>query len=244
MAIVSMSRERLSGPSRLMSVLPFERLRDPRQRALAVYAAMFAASLVAFARVTEDYLTGDPLARWDIHFAVWLHDNTTGGLVTAFKLVTLAGNAVVLTVLVFSIGLLLWRRGRANDAALIVFAFFGAEVVNAALKLVFHRPRPELAFLHLDTYSFPSGHSTAVTAAYGALAFLLWPAARTARRRVALAAATVCLIVLVGFSRLYLGVHYLSDVLGGIALGATWLSLCLFAHAFLGDRDVRTLLHR
>jgi undecaprenyl-diphosphatase len=127
---------------------------------------------------------------------------------------------------------------------LLVVAFFGAEVVNGVLKLAFHRPRPELAFLHLETYSFPSGHSTAVTAAFGALAFLLWPAMRSPRRRVALVAAAVCLIALVGFSRLYLGVHYLSDVLGGFALGATWLSLCLFAHAFLGDRDVRTLLHR
>lgn len=240
-----MSRERLSSPRRrLTAALLVERLRDPRLRALVAYAAAFMVSLVAFARVAEDYFTGDPLAVWDVHFAVWLHDHTTGGLVTAFELVTLAGNAVVLSALVLPVGVVLWRRGRANDAAFLVVAFFGAEVVNGALKLVFQRPRPELAFLHLETYSFPSGHSTAATAAYGALAFLLWPAAQTARRRVALVAAVVCLIALVGFSRLYLGVHYLSDVLGGFALGATWLSLCLFARAYLGDRDVRTLLRR
>jgi undecaprenyl-diphosphatase len=245
MAIISMSRERLSGPQRrLTAALPVERLREPRLRALAVSAVAFVVSLVAFARVAEDYYTGDPLAVWDVHFAVWLHDHTTGGLITAFELVTLAGNAVVLSVLVLSIGVVLWRRRRVNDAAFLVVAFLGAEVVNGALKLAFHRPRPELAFLHLETYSFPSGHSTAVTAAFGALAFLLWPAMRSVRRRVALVAATVCLIALVGFSRLYLGVHYLSDVLGGFALGAAWLSLCLFAHALLGDRDVRTLLHR
>ncbi|MDX6424392.1 MAG: hypothetical protein QOI67_1863 [Gaiellaceae bacterium] len=240
-----MSRDRLSGPQhRLTAALPVERLRDPRVRALVVYAAAFVVSLVAFARVAEDYFTGDPLAVWDVHFAVWLHDRTTGGLVTAFELVTLAGNAVVLSALVLAVGVVLWRRGRANDAAFLVVAFFGAEVVNGALKLAFHRPRPELAFLHLETYSFPSGHSTAVTAVFGALAFLLWPATRTPRRRVALVAAAVCLIALVGFSRLYLGVHYLSDVLGGFALGATWLSLCLFVYAYLGDRDVRTLLRR
>jgi len=245
MVIVSMSRERLSAPRRrLTAALPVERLREPRLRALVIYAAAFAVSLVAFARVAEDYYTGDPLAVWDVHFAVWLHDHTTGGLVTAFELVTLAGNAVVLSALMLSVGVVLWRRGRANDAALLVVAFVGAEVLNGALKLAFHRPRPELAFLHLDTYSFPSGHSTAATVAYGALAFLLWPAARTARRRVALVAAAVCLVALVGFSRLYLGVHYLSDVLGGFALGATWLSLCLFARAYVGDRDVRMMLHR
>jgi membrane-associated phospholipid phosphatase len=240
-----MSRERFSGPQRrLTAAFPVERFREPRLRALVVSAAAFVVSLVAFARVAEDYFTGDPLAVWDVHFAVWLHDHTTGGLVTAFELVTLAGNAVVLSVLVLSIGAVLWRRGRVNDAAFLVVAFLGAEVVNSVLKLAFHRPRPELAFLHLETYSFPSGHSTAATAAYGALVFLLWPSAGTARRRVALVAAAVCLIALIGFSRLYLGVHYLSDVLGGFALGTTWLSLCLFARAYLGDRDVRTLLRR
>jgi undecaprenyl-diphosphatase len=227
-----------------MTALPMERLREPRLRALAVYAAAFVVSLVAFARVAEDYYTGDPLAIWDVHFAVWLHNHTTGGLVTVFELVTLAGNAVVLSAIVLSVGVVLWRRGRPNDAAFLVVTFVGAEVVNGALKLVFHRPRPELAFLHLDTYSFPSGHSTAATAAYGALAFLLWPEVQTRRRQVALVVAAVCLIALIGFSRLYLGVHYLSDVLGGFALGATWLSLCLFARAYLGDRDVRTLLRR
>jgi undecaprenyl-diphosphatase len=245
MVIVAMSREELSSArSRLTDIRPVARLREPRLRALLLYAALFMASVFAFAHIAEDFLTGDPLAVWDVHFAVWLHNHATGGLVTAFELITLAGNAVVLSALVLSVGLVLLRRGAVNDAVLLVMAFFGAEVVNGAMKLAFHRPRPELAFLKLDTYSFPSGHSAAATAAFGALAFLVWPAARTAKRRVALVAAAVCVISLVGFSRLYLGVHYLSDVLGGFALGAAWLSLCLFAHALIGDRDVRTLLRR
>ena len=241
-----MSRDRLSYPRlrRLVAAVPVGRLREPRVRALTGYAILFAATVTLFARIAEDYLTGDPLVDWDVRFAVWLHDHTTSGLVTAFKLVTLGGNAVVLSALVLFLGALLWRRGAANDAALLGAVFFGSEAVNAALKLAFHRPRPELAFLQLDTYSFPSGHSTAATAVFGALAFLVWPHARTARRRVALVAAAVCLVGLVAFSRLYLGVHYLSDVLAGLALGAAWLSLCLFAHALLADRDVRMLLRR
>lgn len=241
-----MSRRRLSSRRlrRLMSAVPVGRLREPRVRGLVAFTMLFAASVAAFARIAEDYLTGDPLADWDLHFAVWLHDHTTSGLVTAFKLVTLAGNAVVLSALVLAAGAVLWRRGAANDATFLAAVFFGAEVVNAALKLAFHRPRPELAFLHLDTYSFPSGHSTVATATFGALAFLLWPRLGTARRRVVLVATTVCLVGLVAFSRLYLGVHYLSDVLAGLALGAAWLSLCLFARTFFDNRDVRTLLRR
>jgi undecaprenyl-diphosphatase len=246
MAIVSMSRERLSGRRlrRLTSAVAVERLREPRVRSLAAYAVAFAVSLIVFARIAEDYLTGDPIVDWDIHFAVWLHDHTTSGLVTAFKLVTLAGNAVVLSALVLAVGAVLWRRGAANDATFLAAAFFGAEVVNAGLKLAFHRPRPELAFLHLDTYSFPSGHSTVATATFGAIAFLVWPRLSTARRRVAVVTTAVCIVGLVAFSRLYLGVHYLSDVLAGLALGASWLSLCLFTHTFFADRDVRTALRR
>jgi membrane-associated phospholipid phosphatase len=242
----SMSREQFSGTRlrRLTTAVPVGRLREPRLRALVAYAIAFAASIVAFARIAEDYLTGDPLADWDVRFAVWLHDHTTSDVVAVFKLVTQAGNAVVLGALVLCVGAVLWRRGAANDAALLGAVVFGAEAVNAALKLAFHRPRPELAFLHLETYSFPSGHSTAATAAFGAVAFLLWPRAGTVRRRVALVMAAVGLICLVGFSRLYLGVHYLSDVLAGFALGAVWLSLCLFTYAFFGDRDVRVLLRR
>ena len=205
---------------------------------------MFVASLVAFARVAEDYLTGDPLADWDVRFALWLHEHTTGELVGAFKLVTLAGSAVVLGALVLSLAVVLWQRGVPEHAAFLVAAFVGAEIVNALLKLAFHRPRPELAFLELHTYSFPSGHSTAATAAFGAIAIVLWPRLRSSRRRLALVVATAGIVLLVGFSRMYLGAHYLSDVLGGFALGATWLSLCLLARALLAGRDMRAPLRR
>lgn len=239
--IVSMSRGRPAGqPRRLTAALPLARLRDPRTRALVTYAALLAASIVGFARVAEDYLTGDPLADWDVHFAVWLHDHATSQLVTAFELVTVAGSAIFLGALVLSVAVALWRRGAVTDAALLVAAFLGAELVNAAMKLAFHRPRPELGFLELHTYSFPSGHSTAATAALGALAFVLWPRVRSTRRRVALILVVAGVVGLVGFSRIYLGVHYLSDVLGGFALGAAWLSLCLFTRALLRDRDIGT----
>jgi membrane-associated phospholipid phosphatase len=219
-------------PRKLVGRLP----RDRRTWTLLGLFAVLVGSVFAFAQVTEDYLTRNPLVDWDVRFASWLHAHSTGWLVTVFKVVTLAGNSVVLVVVVGALAVAFFRRKRLNDAAVLIAALGGAGVINALLKLVFHRPRPELAFVHLETYSFPSGHAAVATATFTTLAFVV--GRRSGRRRtIAVAAAAITLIVLVGFSRLYLGVHYLSDVMAGWSFGLAWASLCLIAYMLYGDRS-------
>jgi membrane-associated phospholipid phosphatase len=221
-------------PRKLVGRLP----RDRRTWTLLGLFAVLVGSVFAFAQVTEDYLTRDPLVDWDVRFASWLHAHSTGWLVTVFKVVTLAGNSVVLVVVVGALAVAFFRRKRLNDAAVLIAALGGAGVINALLKLVFHRPRPELAFVHLETYSFPSGHAAVATATFTTLAFVV--GRRSGRRRtIAVAAAAITLIVLVGFSRLYLGVHYLSDVMAGWSFGLAWASLCLIAYTLYGERSIR-----
>ena len=94
--------------------------------------------------------------------------------------------------------------------------------LTASSRPAFHRPRPELGLAQLDTYSYPSGHAMSATAVYATIAYLLWQTATSWRARTAITIAAAAIIALVSFSRLYLGVHYLSDVLGGITAGATW----------------------
>jgi undecaprenyl-diphosphatase len=212
--------------------------RDPRTVTVSVLAIAFVASVAAFAHLAEDYLTGDPIVRWDVRFAIWLHQHASHPLVRVFDVITLAGNSVVLLLVVTAIGIVLLRRTRPNEAAVIAVAFGGAAVVNALLKLAFHRARPELAFVHLDTYSFPSGHAAVSTATFTTAAFLLGRRYRSTRARVLIALGTIAAIVLVGFSRLYLGAHYLSDVLAGISFGFAWAMLCLLAYTVWGERDV------
>jgi membrane-associated phospholipid phosphatase len=115
--------------------------------------------------------------------------------------------------------------------------------VNPILKLVFHRPRPELAYVHLDTYSFPSGHGAGSAAVYALVLYLL---ARHARPRWQMFAAAgyVVLVASIGFSRLYLEVHYLSDVLAGVSLGAAWASAWLFVYEWRNDAVSRLLPDR
>jgi len=191
----------------------------------------------------EDYLSGDPLVRWDVEFSRWLHEHSNPALVSAFKVFTLLGSVPFLALLVAVVTLLLLRRRQVNEAALVVFGALGIEVLFSVLKLVFHRPRPELAYVHLDTYSFPSGHASGSAAIYAILFYLR---AKRFRRsgKVLLALAYVALVGLIGFSRLYLEVHYLSDVLAGIALGIGWAAACLFIYERTRSGDISRHLPR
>jgi len=214
-----------SYPVRLVGVA-WEHRGEPRWRWTALTTGLFLASLFALAHLAEDYLTGDPIVRWDVELARWLHGHSSRPLVSIFEVVTLAGNVAVLAALTAVVGLFLLRRGALSDAVFLGAVALGVELVNGVLKLAFHRPRPELAFVHLDTYSFPSGHAAGSAAILGAVAYLA--ARRTGgAARVAILAGTPLLIALVGFSRLYLGAHYLSDVLAGFSVGAAWLFACL-----------------
>src|SRR5215213_1991692 len=188
--------------------------RDPRRQLQLALVGLFGLAVWAFGHVVEDYLTGDPLVRWDVEFSRWLHEHSSLMLVSLFDVFTWAGSVPVLSLLTIAIALYLLRRGRLNEAALLCAGALGIEIVNPILKLIFHRPRPELAYVHLDTYSFPSGHAAGSAAIYALVLFLL---ARHARPRWQVFAAVgyVVLVAIIGFSRLYLQVHYLSDVLAG-----------------------------
>jgi membrane-associated phospholipid phosphatase len=208
----------------------------PRQRRVTVALVAAALSALAFARIAEDYLTNDPLARWDVEFARWLSGDRTSFGIDVFRVLTFFGSPPVALVIATVVSIALYRRRQLADAALLPIVLAGAELLNLVLKLSFHRARPEVAFIHLDTYSFPSGHAMISAAAYGALAYLAWGRVRTRGRRLVLIAGTVVLVALIGFSRLYLGVHYLSDVLAGIAGGAFWLAVSIALQAAYGDR--------
>ncbi|MGB9825306.1 MAG: phosphatase PAP2 family protein, partial [Desulfofundulus sp.] len=104
----------------------------------------------------------------------------------------------------------------------------GSWLSEEVLKAVFRRPRPAVdQLVHASGYSFPSGHSTVGIAFFGAVAFLLWIHLYRSRLRLLTTTILALLILCIGISRIYLGVHYPSDVLAGFAVGGTWLTLCI-----------------
>jgi undecaprenyl-diphosphatase len=203
---------------------------DPRFRLQVTLATLFALATGAFLHIVEDYLDNDPIVRWDVELSRWLHLHSNGTLVTLFKVLTWAGNVAILALLVGAVTLWLVRRRRVNDAFLVAVSAAGIEVLNGGLKLLFHRPRPELAYVHLDTYSFPSGHAAGTAAIYAVVLYVVAARLASVRARALLAVGYVALVAVVGFSRLYLEAHYLSDVLAGISLGAAWAAGSLFVY--------------
>jgi membrane-associated phospholipid phosphatase len=195
-------------------------------------------AVLGFIRVAQDYLTGDPLASWDVSFALWLSGERSGAGLDLFRAVSFLGSPRVALVLAIAISVWLYRRGMVVDAVLLPLVLGGAELLNWILKLAFHRERPEVAFVHLDSYSFPSGHAMNSTAVYGALMYLALSRFGSTVR-LGLAAAMATFVALVCFSRLYLGVHYLSDVLAGFAAGIFWLSISIAVLTIYGDRITR-----
>ena len=126
------------------------------------------------------------------------------------------------------VGAWCWWRGRRADAVLVVGAMAGASLVFRLLKMVLDRPRPPAAdrLVAETNESLPSGHATMSVVVIGSLVVLAW-AGRGARARAAMVAAAAAWIGAVGATRVYLGVHWFSDVLAGWLVGAAWLALCV-----------------
>jgi membrane-associated phospholipid phosphatase len=143
----------------------------------------------------------------------------------AMFLVTFLGNVEVIAVVTSIAVVLLLLLGRKRDAALVLVAVTSSVLFVLLLKLLVGRPRPpvEDARLIQGGFSFPSGHSAVSAVLYGTLAYLLMRSVRRLRWRVLIGTATALLVLAIGLSRVYLGVHYPSDVLAGWAVGALWV---------------------
>lgn len=120
----------------------------------------------------------------------------------------------------------LWRSRYRRVMLFPAVSLVGGTLLAVGFKLIFQRPRPLVfePFVQELSYSFPSGHATMAVCFYGALAVLAWRFLSAARGRAALVALLGLMILAIGASRLYLGVHYPSDVLGGFAAGAAWMA--------------------
>lgn len=123
-----------------------------------------------------------------------------------------------------------WRKGLGYYSLGLFMAVLGSEMTKAGLKLVIERPRPggTIPVFLDDGFSFPSGHATLAVALYGSLMYAFWRMATTGIQKLGIVVVGVSIILGVGFSRLYLGLHYPSDVAGGYIVGAVWIVLGMY----------------
>ena len=196
---------------------------EKSSRHLAALIAVSAALLFGWLAYMVAYV---PAERFDLAVRDTIHAWASPQLTFAMRGFTTLGSEAFLVPVGLILVWLLVADGRRRAAALFVIAALGGEAWDEGLKLFFKRARPE-AFFGIpqpNTYSFPSGHSMASCCFYGAVAMIAIAQARSRFRPWAIGAAMASLVAMVGLSRIYLGVHYPTDVLGGYLAGVAWLA--------------------
>ncbi len=210
---------------------------SPRGFALTFTLAVGALSAWVFAGLTQDVLGHDEMARVDPRVMTWVLAHRAGWL-TALMRTTWLGSIAVLVPLAVGIGgLFLLRRRGLRPGVMLAVALAGAVTLSDVVKPAVDRQRPPASFWigHYSGAAFPSGHATQAVVFYGMVALLLSRGQGAPRRAMAWAFGAL-IVLLVGATRIYLGAHWLSDVLAGYALGATWLALMVAVTLVAGPK--------
>ena len=211
---------------------------------LALGACALLAAAWLFGAIAEDVVNHDaPLDALDTQTSRWLHGHSQSALTSLMFACSAIGSPAVVLTIATAAALLAYRRRQAMAALLLVLAVPGGMLLNVLVKLLVHRQRPVFddPILSLSSSSFPSGHAAGSTLLLGALAAIVIWHVRTWQLRVLAISAALLLVALICFSRIYLGVHFLSDVVAGFLEGCVWLGACLIAiealhHGNIGRR--------
>lgn len=226
------------GRLRLLWDLLFRGFRFIARRAKNAYAALglviLGGTLVAvvltylFSEFAELVMNGGTLA-FDDAVLRFVGAHQVHWLTSVMLEVTTLGTGTVVAMIVAVSGMFLWLYSYKQSAELLLVATLGGILLDSVLKVGFNRPRPEIFSWGTTAVSssFPSGHAMSATVVYTTVAYLATRLQKTRRARVATRTIAALLVLLICFSRVYLGVHYPSDVLAGIVVGFAWASFCM-----------------
>jgi membrane-associated phospholipid phosphatase len=173
----------------------------------------------------------NPLTGTDHEIATWFHGHLTRAVVTVLRCFTEFGSSEWIAVVIsFLVLFFVWKRWWPSLVTLIV-AVPGGMLLNEWVKVLVHRQRPFVdgPFVDWSGYSFASGHTIGATLLYGQLVLFILPALKARHWRIFTVSSAISLVALVGFSRIALGAHFLTDVLAAIVFGIIWLTFCLVA---------------
>ena len=198
---------------------------------LSITAGMVAAiaTLLFFAWLSNEVLEGET-RHFDEATRNAVHELASPTLTATMRGISFTGSSLFLTCATVGIFIWLMLRGWQRDAWLLAITMVGAGILNTTLKLTFHRPRP-VPFFNLlapESYSFPSGHSLASFCFFGAVASILTARITNPKINLLTWICAATLVFLIGLSRIYLGVHYTTDVLAGYAAALIWIAVIRF----------------
>lgn len=223
-------RFRVEGPSRRAAL-------GLDQIAVLAGVLVVGAATFVFAVLLDSVLEGGELTSWDHPVLDWLVGRRNGGLTATMRVVTALGGTPVLPVEGLAVAGIVARATRSWRPLMFMIAtMVGSALLTTGVKVLVARPRPPSGSASAPSsgFAFPSGHAANTAAVIGACAVLLWAYRRT---RVWSTIVAAVLIFLVGVSRLYLGVHWLTDVLAGYAVGLGWLAATATTFLVLGARS-------
>jgi membrane-associated phospholipid phosphatase len=195
-------------------------------------------SVFLFAWLAEEMREND-VASFDSSIRAWVHSFASPRLTDAMTIISLFGYNILIVGVISSIAIFLWLRWR-RAAAFMAITMLGAGILDATLKSAFHRVRPQVFFGIAPTnYSFPSGHALASCCFYSVLAGLIAHRVKSMPIRIAVGVLAALMVAAIGISRIYLGMHYPSDVIAGYLAAAVWVSAMLSLDSYRVRRRKR-----
>ena len=204
-------------------------LMSPERLPLAFGLVIAAACWLAFFGVVEDYIEGDPLIQADLRVVSLLQTFRKPAFNQVMLFLTYLGNWQVITVGAAIFAVLMYLSHQWWWLSAFVTSILGEQLLSQVTKFTFHRERPNLdsALLPAAGSSFPSGHALVAFAFYGFIACYAVTQTRSWWAKTLIVSGVISLILGIGFSRIYLGVHWPSDVIASFALGPAWVATVL-----------------
>lgn len=197
--------------------------------------ACFALCLLSFAVIVDSLSEKGTLYHLDLTINAYMIKAATPGLTAFLGAITDFGSIYVVVVVAVVVGVILFIRKNWWRLLALFLAVGIGQAVLSVIKAVFQKPRPETD-LFVFSYSFPSGHVFSATVIYGFCIYVILHFSNNTAVKWPVSALLVLLILTIGFSRMYLGVHWFSDILAGHTTGLAWLLLCIFVAKKVGDR--------
>jgi membrane-associated phospholipid phosphatase len=182
-----------------------------------------------FGEIASDVVAHARITVIDQNIATWFHQHAKSAWTPLMLVLTHWHALLGMLFMCILLGGFFYREGAHYWLATLVLAMSGGMLLNLGLKYIFQRARPSFddPLLSLASFSFPSGHTSGATLFYGVLMAYLIMAARNWSVRLLVALAGVAMIALVALSRVYLGAHFLSDVLAAMSVSVGWLAICI-----------------
>lgn len=170
----------------------------------------------------------------------WVHGFATPAMTEVMSALSWIGSPFAVTPAVILAAGLMWWWGRKDAAVLVASAAVGGVALDEVMKWHFKRARPDLpwAFVHEHSFSFPSGHSVMAMVIYGVIVYKTQNKLRSNWAKGTLMVAAFLMVAGIGLSRVYLGVHYPSDVAGGYFVGAVWLAAVIGSDLWVDSQRI------